>query len=139
MDNVDGQRGWLEGFQQHHQPALSDRVGDYIREQPSDACSRQARIEYRFHRVDYQSRANGHGHDTPADRKLPRSRIRDAHERDAIMRGEVRRRFRTASAAYIVGTRTNNIADRPDLPCDQAAIRQGADADSEIDVVFLEV
>ena len=56
-----------------------------------------------------------------------------------IMPGEVAWSFRAAAACEVGGTGADHEPDGPYLPRDHAAVRQGADPDPEIDVLFLQI
>ena len=55
------------------------------------------------------------------------------------MPGKVARSFRVAAACKVGGAGADHKPDRPYLPRNHAAVRQGADPDPEINVLFLQI
>ena len=55
------------------------------------------------------------------------------------MRGKVAWSFRAAAACEVAGAGADHKPDGPYPACDHVAVRQGADPDPEIDVLFLQV
>src|SRR5262244_4624482 len=110
-----------------------------IGKQPDDAGPCYAGIEHGFRCIDRQARAYRNRHVRACDREPPTISVCKAGEGHAIVPGKLAWTLRAPPTRKVGRAGADHEPDGPDRPRDHAAVRQRADPDPEIDVLFLEI